>query len=67
MDVTDTPEALAKETMGVMVSKDQIRKEIELLVLERDHRLMEDAVLLAVAAGVFGADPNFEWTELTIQ
>ena len=46
---------------------DRIRKEVERLVLERDHRLMEAAIIDAVERGVFGADPNFEWDELRVQ
>ena len=45
----------------------KIEEEINWLRYERDHLLMEQAIMQAVAEGVFAADPNFEWRELTIQ
>ena len=45
----------------------KLEEEISWLRYERDHLLMEQAIIEAVAEGVFAADPNFQWSELTIQ
>jgi hypothetical protein len=44
-----------------------LKEEIDWLRYERDHLLMEAAIIEAVAKGVFAADPNFEWSDLRIQ
>ncbi len=59
----------AEEEGDVMLNKmgTKLEEEISWLRYERDHLLMEQAIIEAVAEGVFAADPNFHWSELTIQ
>jgi hypothetical protein len=50
-----------------MLCDKTLKEEIDWLRYERDHLLMEAAIIEAVKAGVFAGDPNFEWTDLRIQ
>ena len=44
-----------------------MREKLDWLRFERDHLLMEQAIVDAVKRGVFFGNPNFNWHDLTMQ